>query len=409
MHVWVACLLAAALARGADASAARDARSPAPDAAPRVWASDQRIAEPEPPTRGFRPLVGVIVSRSGLSAGVGYRYDKIGGTPVGGEAAAMWSVRGYQLYLARVGLLESRRDTLELRPPDGSAALMFNHAAVKRPGIALYADLRYRSYPRHTFYGIGDRSRREDRSTYKLRGGSYELVGQWQPRQPFGVSIRVGVLESIISPRRGDPDWPSVDERFDPLTVPGFLEHPRYATIGLGAAFDRRDSPRDPTRGSFVGASYWRYEAAGRAFDFTRAAIDARAYVPPARLPGVLALRLLVSADGTAPGAHVPFFLQQTLGGGETLRGYPSHRWRDRALAHATVEYRWHPHPLVEIAPFVDVGTVASRVGGLSLARSLASYGIGLRGHWRGRAIGRLDWAHSPEGHRIVLSTGPIF
>ena len=364
--------------------------------------------EPEARDRGFFPWVGTIVSASGVSGGVGYRYEEILATPIGAEASAFWSVRGYQLYRTRLGLINDSRHTLELRQPDAGVASMFNASAVKRPGAALYAEVRYRSYPRHPFYGIGDESRRGDVSAFRLRGPGYDLVGQWQVSSSFGLSGRAGVLESEIDPRRGDSERPSVDERFDAASLPGFLDPPRYLVFGAGAALDRRDSPRDPARGFFVGGTAWRYQADGQAVDFTRTTVDARAFVPPGRLPGVLAFRLLLAADWTAQRSRVPFFLLQTVGGGETLRSYPSHRWREQALAHVTVEYRWHPHRLIEIAPFVDTASLGRSLGRLS-ARRPYSYGVALRGHWKGRVIGRLEWANGPEGQRVVVSTGPIF
>jgi hypothetical protein len=375
-------------------------------AAPRAAAAQP---EPDEPYRGFFPFLGGIVSASGLSAGGGYRYEAIEDTPVGVEAAAMWSVRGYQLYRVRAGLNGASRRALELRQADSGVASMFNDAAVKRPGAALFVEARYRSYPRHPYYGIGGDSRGDDVSAFRLTGPAYDLVGQWQITRSFGLSARGGVLETAVDSRRGDRERPSVDERFEAASVPGFLDPPRYVVFGAGAVLDRRDSPRDPTRGFLIGGTAWRFQARGRRFDFARTTLDARAFVPVAGPTGVVALRLLVAADWTDPGSRVPFFLLQTVGGGETLRSYPNLRWRERALAHLTAEYRWHPHRLVEVAPFVDLASLGRTLGRLSADGRLYSVGVAVRGHWKGRALGRLEWAVGPEGQRVVFSTGPIF
>lgn len=381
---------------------------------PAVSTGQERTVAPAPTSRSqpeqrITGDAGTIVSGSGLSGGVGYRDEQLFGSAIGAEVSAMWSVRGYQLYRARVGLLGDRRHTLETRNADSGFASKFNDTAVKRPGAALYADVRYRSFARHAYYGIGAASQKADISAYKLRGAGYDLVAQWQSSASFGLSARAGILESHVLPRRGDSERPSVDERFDPASVPGFLDPPRYAVLAVGAALDRRDSPRDPRRGVFVGGTLWRYESGGARYDFTRTTLDARVFVEPAVVPGVLALRLLASADHLRRGADVPFFLMQTLGGGETLRAHRTHRWRDRALAHATVEYRWHPHRLVEIAPFVDVAALGPTLDAVAMSKRLYGYGVAVRGHWRGRVLGRLEWANGPEGQRIILSTGPIF
>ena len=86
---------------------------------------------------------------------------------------------------------------------------------------------------------------------------------------------------------------------------------------------------------------------------------DVRAYATPITSRGVLAMRALLSSDFTDSGRPTPFYLQQSLGGGDTVRGLPSYRFQDQALYVLTTEYRWRVHRYVEIAPFVDVGNTA--------------------------------------------------
>jgi outer membrane protein assembly factor BamA len=123
----------------------------------------------------------------------------------------------------------------------------------------------------------------------------------------------------------------------------------------------------------------------------------------------VLAVRGLASSDLAGDTGDTPFYLQQSLGGGETLRSFHSYRFPDQALAHASIEYRWRAHRYVEIAPFLDAGTVARALSRLSLGSFKMSPGVGIRARTNRRAIARLDWAHGSEGHRIVIGTGPIF
>jgi hemolysin activation/secretion protein len=124
---------------------------------------------------------------------------------------------------------------------------------------------------------------------------------------------------------------------------------------------------------------------------------------------GVLAARGLVSTDFTGENGATPFYLQQSLGGGETLRGFHSYRFPDQAIAHASVEYRWRAHRFVEIAPFLDTGTVAQSLSRLSLSSLKMSLGVGIRGRTTRRTIGRLDSAWSSEGYRISIGIGPAF
>jgi hypothetical protein len=375
-------------------------------APPPVAAQSESSQAPE---RGFFPLFGTIVAGSSVAAGGGYRDYGLLGSALGFEVSGMASVRGYQVYRVHLGLLGPHRRALDLRPADAPVSSMLDDGTRNRPGFSVYLDARYRHYPRQRFYGIGPDSRAGDRSDYLLKGGSYDLVVQWQKAATFGLSARVGILDSRIEEGRDDR-WPDTQAVFDPTSAPGLARPPRYLVSGLGAALDTRDNPGDPRAGTFLGAVVWRFDARGPAgFDFTRLAFDARTYLRPGRLPGVVAVRGILSADLASSDSQVPFFLQQTLGGGELLRAWESARFRDRTLAHATVEYRWHAHRLLEIAPFVDAGTLGPGAGALRLAAVKVGAGVGLRAHFKDRVLGRLDWAWGRDGTRVVFGVGPIF
>jgi Omp85 superfamily domain len=371
------------------------------------WEQFDRFADED--EAGFFPQAGIIVAGSALSAGGGYRAPRIGGSRFGAETSAMFSYRGYELYRLRLGILDTRNRTLNLRPADAKAASLFNDSADKRRGFALYADLSYRDYPQHTFFGIGPDSRGEDRSDYRLYGASYDAVLQAQLTARLALSGRVGVLNLGIGAGTNDRR-PNVETIFDPTTAPGLDDQPLFFTLGLAGAFDARDLPGDPHAGSFLGLVWWR--ANGRdsdPYDFRRIVLDARHYLTPFTRRGVVALRGLLTSDLVSDGAEVPFYLQHTLGGTETLRGFPGYRFRDRAVAHFTVEYRWEVHPVVEVAPFFDAGVVAPGFSKLRMNEFEVSQGIGVRVKRRNRVLFRIDWGISREEQRFSFGTGPLF
>jgi outer membrane protein assembly factor BamA len=371
------------------------------------WEQFDRFADED--EARFFPQAGIIVAGSALSAGGGYRAPRIGGSRFGAETSAMFSYRGYELYRLRLGVLDTRNRTLNLRPADAKAASLFNDSADKRRGFALYADVSYRDYPQHTFFGIGPDSRGEDRSDYRLYGASYDAVVQAQLTPRLALSGRVGVLNLGIGTGTNDRR-PNVGTIFDPTTAPGLDDQPLFFTLGLAAAFDARDLPGDPHAGSFLGLVWWR--ADGREsdrYDFRRIVLDARHYVMPFTRRGVVALRGLLTSDLVSDGAEVPFYLQHTLGGTETLRGFPGYRFRDRAVAHVSAEYRWEVHPMVEVAPFFDAGLVAPGFSKLRMNELEVSQGIGLRVKRRNRVLFRIDWGISREEQRFSFGTGPLF
>ena len=351
---------------------------------------------------------GIIVAGSNLSGGVGYRRLNLFKN-IDVEVEGNLSVRRYQDYRLAIGLLDSRPTTLELDVADRKVASLFNASSRKSPGSALFLDLRYRDYPRHTYYGTGIDSSEEHRADYALHGLSVEGVWQWQLTSSLGVSARGGWLDLEVGPGHND-SLLNVEDRFFPPSIPGAVEQPLFFTYGAAIVEDTRPEPGAPEDGHLLGVALRRYSASDSPdLSFTRVTLDARGYRHLISERGVLAVRGLVSTDLTGDNGATPFYLQQSLGGGETLRGFHSYRFPDQALAHASVEYRWRAHRYVEIAPFLDTGTVAPSLSRLSLGSFKMSPGVGIRGRTNRRVIGRLDWAWGSEGHRIVVGTGPAF
>ena len=357
---------------------------------------------------GLSVNAGIIVAGSSLSGGVGYRRLNLFKN-IDYEVEGNVSVRGYQDYRLAIGLLDSRPSTLELDVADRKVASLFNATARKSPGSALYLDMRYRDYPRHTYYGTGIDSLEENRADYALHGLSVEGVWQWQLTSALGVSARGGWLDLEVGPGHND-SLLNVEDRFVPALTPGAPEQPLFFTYGAGVAHDTRLEPGAPENGHMLSVAVRRYSASDTpALSFTRVTLDARAYRRALSERGVLAVRGLVSSDVTGENGSTPFYLQQSLGGGETLRGFHSYRFPDQALAHVSVEYRLRVHRYVEIAPFLDTGTVAPSLSRLSLGSFKMSPGVGIRGRTDRRTIGRLDWGWGSEGHRISIGVGPAF
>ena len=139
---------------------------------------------------GFHPLIGGMRSGSGFSAGTSYENGPI-------RASAEASVRGYKKY------------ELEFTAPRVFSDRFFADFRATR-----------RDYPQERFFGVGGKSRREDRTSYRLEDTSY--VGR------FGVAaakhVKVGILAGWAHPRVGpgtDRLVPSIERVFDQDSAPG--------------------------------------------------------------------------------------------------------------------------------------------------------------------------------------------
>ena len=191
---------------------------------------------------GISIEAGIIVAGSGLSGGVGYRRLNLFNSPIDVEVEGTMSVRLYQAYRASIGLLGERSSTLEFDTADSKVSSLFNASAPKTPGSAVFLEMRYRDYPRHTYYGTGISSLEENRADYALRGMSVEGVWQWQITPTLGFGARGGWLGLDIGRGHNDSIL-DLEDRFIPATVSGAIAQPEFLTYGAGSCTTLEATP----------------------------------------------------------------------------------------------------------------------------------------------------------------------
>lgn len=359
---------------------------------------------------GVALTAGSIVSGSGVAAGIILGKRKtLGG--LGAVVEARWSLRGYRQIDGEVGMTAGRRHRTELRSIDSDSTAMFNQHSLLTFGKAVFLHVREQKYPRVDFYGPdGMNASRDGRSDYAVGGGLIDLVGQWQ-RPHFGASARVGSLRLKLETPTND-GLPDTRDLYASAGLPGLNEQRHYRTMGAAFTVDFRDQAQLTERGMFAGIALWQATASGApdsSQNFSRLNLDAQQFLRVKKGSQVIALRGVLSSRIDNNSGATPFYLQPTLGGGKTLRGFGSYRWRDESLWAATAEYRWRAHRRIELAPFVDVGSVARRFGDFRSTHVEVAPGIGLRIVGGSRIIGRVDYAHGSDGHRVMFALGSPF
>ena len=176
---------------------------------------------------GFRPVVGGLPSGSGFVGGggyiTGYNSDLLQFT-----ASARYSTRGYQAYDA--GLLIFPRAN-SILPIEGYVT----------GGVRDLTSLR--------FFGLGSDSSRGDRTTYRLQDRSVETgITAWAGEvAEFGA--RVQWLRTETGPGQAGT---SLDDRFDPDTIPGFGTENEFLVYGGRATVHLRESSVIPSVGVTV-------------------------------------------------------------------------------------------------------------------------------------------------------------
>ena len=357
--------------------------------------------------RGIHPKLGSITDGSGATPGLVLWRPDLGGSGVDLFLSAGRSFREYGLVELRVGRVPhrageppSRRERLE----DGSPL------AEPRDGRRLfyYADVRYRDLPVERFFGLGSGSRLADGTSYSLRDASYDVVTGWRFGGRVAASVRAGLVRTDLG-YSDDAALPPVGNHFSTALAPGLSGGTDFLRVAPELVLDGRDDPTAPRRGSFLSVGAARWSARGRQrHSFTRLGVDARRYQPLGSPRHVLAFRATASWSLAGGGGEVPFYLQDTLGGSRSLRGYPTFRFRGERLLAASGEYRFQVTRALEAAAFYDGGHVSAAADAMD-SGFVSGYGLGLRVRVPGGPLVRVDVGRGAEGSRVHLNVGYAF
>jgi hypothetical protein len=357
--------------------------------------------------RGIRPKFGGLGAGSGLAFGAEVRRESFFAPDFGVSLSGSVSVRGYQAYDARIGRVTDWSSRTELLTADSDPASGVSLDGHPTPGFSAYIHTRQRISRRLDYFGMNGDARLEDRADFALTGLSTDAVVQWQPTTKTGVSARAGFMRLEVGPG-SNTAVPNLEDLVSIASLPGMTERSSYLTLGAGIARDTRDRAGAPTRGYVIGATAWRFVPVRTGTSFGRVVVNASGYQSLLNERHVLAGRVLL-AQTTGDFEEVPFFLQGTLGGSRTLRGVRNFRFRGPAIAHATVEYRWHAFRGLEIVPFVDTGFATTSFASVASRDIVVTPGIGFRFRTSSSVIGRLDVAWGPDGRRLLIAVGSPF
>jgi hypothetical protein len=364
----------------AQAAKATDLHPWAPSSAERRIEMITRLMVPRV---GWYPFIGSVFPGGSVAAGPGYR------SVFGGSGR-------FDAHVARS--LKSFTA--------GEALVTLPDISTGRAQVGLLAN--WTDAPRVRFYGIGPASfeRNETLLPYRTTtvGGSLRV----NLAQFVAVGGTVGYLD--VERAGAVPNGVAVPPVFSSSDVPGLGASPAFVRTHAFAQIDSRLSPDYATTGGLYRVDWSRYATASdEAYNFTRVDAEVVQLIPLLRENWVIALRALQSVTQTRSGNTVPYFLMPDLGGGSSLRGYPSWRFRDRSRTLVGAEYRWMANRFVEMALFADAGTVTSRLHGIRRSNLHTSYGVGGRLHSPAATMLRIDLASTSEGVGLVVAFGPSF
>ena len=273
------------------------------------------------------------------------------------------------------------------------------------PYVELYA--RRRDFPQEDFFGLGPDSQASERSNYAQRDSFGEVTAGFETRR-LKAGVGVGYLDVSIGAGT-DTRMPSSTDVFSPAEMPGVADRPTFVVMQPFVEFATVDrSVNDRSGGIYrLSVAQYRDQDLGR-YSFVRWEGDLRHYFSFAKDSRMIALRAWSASASPDAGQEVPFYMQPTLGGARSLRGYRSFRYRDRAAALLQAEYRWRLNDFMHGALFYDTGAVGATLDGLG--RFERNYGIGLRAGSRMGSAFRIDFAFGGrEGNRILVRFDDVF
>lgn len=227
-------------------------------------------------------------------------------------------------------------------------------------------ELRYRDFP-DRFYGIGNKSLKEDEEKYEYNLLSFKSL--------FLKKVRPSLFLGV--------DYHFEKEYNFTYTSGGQLEKGKItgynggiqSAIGFVGIYDSRDNVINTYKGSLLEiSSYFYRKPLGSTFNFTYLNLLYHKFwqLKPKHIIAVQTKIRYGFGD-------VPFLDLSAAGNDDLLRGYPKNRFKDVHFAGTQIEYRFPLFWRFGMVTFAGAGDVFSKTRDLGLNEVKYSYGAGLR------------------------------
>jgi len=258
------------------------------------------------------------------------------------------------------------------------------------------------------FYGLGPDTPLEAATNYSFRQPYGSALLEFWPTRRFLV-MTAGLELSKWSQQEGNGRDPSVETVYTPETLPGLGANATYLHGQGSVGLDWRTSPGYSRRGGVYTITFHDYVDQDDAFGFRQIDYEAIQHFPVLREAWVISLRGRVQTALDKDDQQIPFFMMPAVGGGSSLRGYSSWRFRDLNSLLLQAEWRIMVNRFFDTAVFYDTGKVTSSRSDIDFDGLKHDYGFGVRFHSPIATPLRVDIAKSPEGLHFVFSSTAVF
>jgi hypothetical protein len=258
------------------------------------------------------------------------------------------------------------------------------------------------------FYGIGMATSIDDATNYLFRQPYGSATLELKPTRRY-LTVRLGEELSEWSQRPGQGTDPSVETVYTPQNLPGLGATVKYLHSEGTLGFDWRTSPGYTRRGGFYGVTFHDYTDSDDEFGFKQVDYEVIQHFPILREAWVISLRGFAQTAFDKDNQDIPFFMLPSVGGGSSLRGFSSWRFRDRNSLLLQAEWRIMVNRFLDTALFYDAGKVTKRTADFDLNGLKSDYGFGVRFHGPFATPLRVELARSNEGLGLVFSANAVF
>jgi hypothetical protein len=323
--------------------------------------------------------------------------------------------------------LLGERERLKLRG-DFGGRYRFGYGANLRSGtrfghrLGLELDFGQERRPNERFYGIGNLDELPSMPVDPISPDAAAVSTRFREDRIGGLARATAHLfgafdleaTGVISKRdsRAVSEMDSIDNSYMTDELVGWTEGVQHVQGELELIYDTRHAT-NPYMSRAIDATGWYIaghvgrthgiEGDKSSYDF--AGGEAQRFIDLWRGSRILSLRAAV--ETVTNDEYISFLDLPRLGGHETLRGYPSSRFRDRSFALGSAEYTWDLGNFLAAYTFVDVGRVYHSLEDLSTDALRVGYGGGLQLHTQTSYVGRAQLAANKDGDiffELILS-----
>ena len=330
----------------------------------------------------LHPFLEPAYSGGGFTIGSGYTFHPSPYSTL--DFRGSYSVKSYKLAEAEFNYprLFDRRAALNVRGGWRDATQVAFH------GVGMDSPDEQVTFGFEQPYGSASLTVRPTRKLFMVRGGFEAAEWNLKPGEGSGLSY---------------------DSVFTPRTLAGVDTDTTYLHTQAAVGIDSRLASGYARRGGLYEVTGHDYTDRDDTFGFRQVDYEAVQHIPILRDTWVLSLRGLVKTTFVKTGERVPFFMLPSLGGGSSLRGYSTFRFRDRNSVLLQGEWRVIANRFLESSVFFDAGKVAARTQDLDLRDLKTDYGFGVRIHAPLMTVMRVDVARGRDGTRLVFAASPVF